>query len=248
VPTLVLSPRHTSDAQALWRAALARGWDVHRLASWRIDDEAASSVEPFLYAEALFGPSLGDGLGVSLLDPSEDWLSTLPERYSRRQITLSTLGAARSLTVPAFIKPPNDKSFAAAIYAPGELPEAFESDMKVLISEPVVFESEFRCFVLDRKVKTFSLYARRGDPCPTGDWTIDESALLAEFTTRLLRDTDVELPRACVLDCGPIEGKGWAAVELNAAWGSGIYSCDPELVLDVVRAATETRKAPPARG
>jgi hypothetical protein len=45
----------------------------------------------------------------------------------------------------------------------------------------------------------------------------------------------VLLPRATVLDIGVIQG--WAVVELNAAWGAGIYGCNPEAVLDVVRYA-----------
>lgn len=34
-----------------------------------------------------------------------------------------------------------------------------------------------------------------------------------------------------------MEGRGWAVVEQNAAWGSGIYGCDPEEVLEVLRFA-----------
>ena len=31
-----------------------------------------------------------------------------------------------------------------------------------------------------------------------------------------------------MIDAGWIAGKGWAVVEQNAAWGAGIYACDPE--------------------
>jgi hypothetical protein len=36
---------------------------------------------------------------------------------------------------------------------------------------------------------------------------------------------------------GLITGRGWAIVEGNAAWGSGLYGCDPASVLPVVRRA-----------
>jgi ATP-grasp domain, R2K clade family 2 len=43
--------------------------------------------------------------------------------------------------------------------------------------------------------------------------------------------------RAVALDVGIIRGRGWAVVELNSAWGAGIYGCDPARVLEVLQAA-----------
>lgn len=240
MPTLILSPRQTDDAQALWRAAIARGWDVVRLKTWKIPDSLSHCSEPFLYVEALFGSSLAEELGVELLNPPEDWLCRLPEKYRRRQIRLATFGEARSLSPAAFIKPPNDKSFPAAVYAPAELPQSFESEMSVLISEPVRFLSEYRCFVLERIVVAFSMYARDGEPS-ADEASASECQQLLAFVSELLVDGAIDLPRAFVVDCGPIEDRGWAVIELNAAWGSGIYRCDPDQVLDVVRAANVTK-------
>lgn len=238
MPTLILTPGYSEDAQALWRAAISRGWDVRRLATWRVPPDVAAAPEPFLYAEALFGPMLAEQLGVRLLDPPEGWLPALPESYRRRSVHLSTLGEARLLPAPAFMKPPNDKSFPAAVYDPGDLPEGFDQQMAVLVSEPVLFLSEFRCFILDRRVRTCSLYARNGEPTPSRDYSEAEAAELHEFVGALLSDGEVDLPRAAALDAGRIEGRGWGVVELNAAWGAGIYACDPNEVLEVVRAAT----------
>lgn len=238
MPTLVLTPRHTADAQMLWKAAVGRGWDVHRLATWRIPGDLRVAPEPFLYVEALFGPTLAEQLGVRLLDPAEDWLPGLPERYRRRAVRLSTLGEARHLAEPAFVKPPNDKSFPAAVYEPGELPAEYDERMPVLVSEPVWFTVEFRCFVLQRSVRAFSLYARDGELTEDAEATDSEVREMRDFTATVLADPQVEVPRACVLDCGMIAGRGWGVVELNAAWGAGIYQCNPDAVLDVVRAAT----------
>ncbi|HNB74240.1 MAG TPA: hypothetical protein PLS70_24185 [Acidobacteriota bacterium] len=41
-----------------------------------------------------------------------------------------------------------------------------------------------------------------------------------------------------VIDVGVISGKGWAVVEANAAFGSGIYGCDPAQVLPVLAEAS----------
>jgi hypothetical protein len=53
----------------------------------------------------------------------------------------------------------------------------------------------------------------------------------------LLGDPAVEIPRAIALDVGRIAGRGWAVVELNEAWASGRYGCDPTLVLPVLQRA-----------
>lgn len=238
--TLILSPRYTEDAQALWRAAIARGWNVERLTRWEAPPHLLlADVDPVLYVESMMGPTLAEQLGLRILEPPVDWLATLPIRYSRRDIQLSTLGEARKLTVPRFVKTPNEKGFPPAVYEHGgKLPEAYDDATQVLTAAPVAFESEFRCFVLDRSVRTFSAYARRGYSRPQA--ILDEAterAQLSQFLDHLLADETVDLPRACVIDVGHIAGRNWAVVELNAACGAGIYDCDPGAVLDVLRAA-----------
>jgi hypothetical protein len=44
----------------------------------------------------------------------------------------------------------------------------------------------------------------------------------------------VNCPPAFVLDVGIIDGRGWAVVEFNECWASGIYACDPHRVLDTL--------------
>jgi hypothetical protein len=57
-----------------------------------------------------------------------------------------------------------------------------------------------------------------------------------QFAARVLQQ-DTSLPHAVVLDVGVIEGRSWAVVEANAAWGSGLYGCDASQVLRVVHRA-----------
>jgi hypothetical protein len=64
-----------------------------------------------------------------------------------------------------------------------------------------------------------------------------ELAEAEAFINAVLSDERVELPRATVIDVGVIAGRGWAVVEQNAAWGSGLYGCDPFHVLEVLRHA-----------
>lgn len=239
MPTLIFTPRHTEDTQALWKAAASQGWQVERLASWHVPEHLRALPEPVLYGEALFGPTLAEQLGLTLLNPPDDWLVQLPYEFRLRQVSLSTLGLARSTVEPAFVKPPNDKSFPAHIYRGSELPAEYPDDMPVLVSEVVRWEKEFRCFILHRSLRTYSLYSRQGELQRDSEFfsSPEEDAGLETFVQRLLADPRVNLPDAIVVDVGIIDGRGWACVESNAAWGAGIYGCNPLRVLDVLQHA-----------
>jgi hypothetical protein len=238
--TLILGPRHTEDSQRLWRAAGRLGWQVERLASWRIPDDLQSVDEPVLYVEALFAPTLAESLGLTLVEPPDDWLPGLAEEYRKRSVRLTTLADARLNPGPAFVKPPNDKSFTAGVYRGPELPDGYPDDMPVLVAEVVAWEKEFRCFLLDRELRTFCVYLRDGVLQKEAGYesTESEDEEVRQFVGTILADNRVSLPKAVVMDVGVIRGRGWAVVELNAAWGSGVYGCDPERVLDVLRAAS----------
>jgi hypothetical protein len=239
MPTLILTPRFTEDAQALWRAATHLGWGVERLTTWRVPNELRSVSEPVLYLESLFGPTLAEQFGLRLLGPTVDWLPRLPEEYRKRRVSLTTLGDARNIAEPAFIKPPNDKSFPARVYRGPDLPEGYDEESSVLVAEVVSWEKEIRCFILDREPRTMSVYLRGGELQREHDFAVsaDEAAEADAFVRAVLADARVDLPRTAVLDIGIIESRGWAVVEQNAAWGSGLYGCDPVQVLEVLRHA-----------
>ena len=225
MPTLILSPRQTEDGQRLWRAASQLGWRVERLASWRIPDDFIDLPEPVLYAEALFAPTLAESLGITLAEPPDDWLPNLPPEYRQRDVRLTTAGAARANPDPAFVKPPNDKSFPAGVYRGAEIPDYVADGEPVLVQDVVEWELEFRCFVLDREVRALSVYLRNGELQKDAGYASsdDEDAAARAFAARVLSDNRVSLPDAVVLDVGVVRGRGWAAVELNSAWGAGLY-------------------------
>jgi len=245
MPTLILTPRFTPDSQALWRAAIKLGWDVERLPSWRIPEHILAAPDPVPYLEGLFAPTLATQFGLRLLEPPVDWLPRLPEEYRKRRVYLTTLGEERVRVEPAFIKPVNDKSFAAKVYTGKDLPTEYDQDMAVLVSEIVSWEKEFRCFILDRKPRTISIYLRSGELQLEHDFaqSDEERAEAQTFIEGVLADPRIELPRATVIDVGIIKERGWAVVEQNAAWGSGLYGCDPEEVLEVLRFAAERDEA-----
>lgn len=250
MPTLVLPPRFTPDTIAVGNAAHAVGWSVERFLSWRLP-EGWRGEDVALYGEPLFAAVVADQLGLILLEPPFDWLTTLPEMYRKRAVRFATLGEARHLRQPTFVKPADDKCFLAGVFPSGvQLPseDLLPGTTPVLIAEPVKWEIEFRCFVLEREVVTLSPYLRYGElaQSPEGHWEDERTDPAGEFAQRVLKDGSVNVPPAVVMDIGIIEGRGWAVIEANAAWGSGIYGCDPEAVLRVVRRACLSREQVPA--
>jgi ATP-grasp domain, R2K clade family 2 len=245
VPVLLLPPRMTGGSQVLQLAALAQGWQVERLANWRppawLRDESL-----VFYGEPLFADVVAGPLGLALLEPSPDWLTLLPSHYLQRTVRSGTLAEARRCTTPAFIKPALDKCFQAGVYASGAaLPDEvtmLPEMTSVLLSEPVTWEIEFRCFVLERTLSTMSAYLREGMlvEAEDGSWPAsDEETTEAEhYIHSVLAEPAVHLPPAVVVDIGRIAGRGWAIIEANAAWGSGLYGCDPDYVLAVLRRAS----------
>lgn len=239
MPTLILSPRYSDDSIKLRRAAVARGWDVMRLAGWRRPEDFEAE-EPVLYGEPPFNAAVAEQLGLTVVEPPEDFLIRLPQVYVKRRVRLTTAAEARTHPGPVFLKPPNRKTFPARVYASGgELPEMSDVD-PVLASEPVDWAAEFRFFVRERRVHACSPYWLLGALARQDDEWIVEPEMAATtrgLVDRLLADPSVELPVAFILDAGVIKDRGAAVVEANEASGAGIYGCDPRDVLEVLRAA-----------
>ena len=108
----------------------------------------------------------------------------------------------------------------------------------MLVSDIVEFTAEYRLHVLDAVVYAGSQYAVHGR-LHLGPPSTEALA----FGADLIAGYGHTLPSAIVVDVGLVEGY-WAVIEANAAWASGAYVADPDLVLDVVlRAASPTASA-----
>lgn len=245
--TLVFSPRANETSQVLSVAAYRRGLLTEHMTGWRVPEGFLLGGPAHLYAGPLFADSVAGDLGIALLEPPEDWLTRLPASAVRRGIRLTTMAEAWTVRAPAFMKPPNDKSFPARVYRDGTQlpgPDAVDASLAVLVSDPIRFGAEFRLYVLDGAVVTASLYAVDGelDIAPL-DAHPHGPAVMA-FAGSLLADIAGTLPSAVVVDVGMAEADGASVpvvIEANAAWASGHYAGEPDAVL-----ATVLRGAGPA--
>ncbi|MET9519757.1 ATP-grasp domain-containing protein [Streptomyces sp. NPDC002994] len=250
---LAVAPQRTPTRELLAVAARRRGMDVEVLPfPGRARAVGRQRRGGHYYGGPVFAAGVADELGVALLEPPDEWLSTLAREFTGREIALATLGAARHLSHPAFVKPPSDKSFPADVYADGSaLPTGPElsPDLPVQISEVVSWAAEFRLYVLDGEVRTGSQYATFGrlDAAPLEGHRHRDAVL--EFAGRLLAACDRTLPSAVVIDVGLLGGStgAWAVVEANMAWFSSCYAADPDRALDVVLRSAGPRSRPTER-
>jgi hypothetical protein len=240
MPTLILSPRFSEDSIFLGHAAVQQKWSVQRLINWHLDG-IEMNAPVAVYGEPLFVQYIAEQLALVALETPDDWLPSLPSRYTNRVIKIKRLGDLVDADFPAFLKSPNDKSFAAKVYAGfADFPAKayLPPETSILLSEPVAWEMEFRCFVHQRKCVTFSIYARNGVVArdANGEWIAsqEEQDGAIRFLEMFLSDSAVAIPRSIVIDIGLIAGRGWSVVEANGVWGAGIYGCEPEKVLRIL--------------
>jgi len=252
---LVTQPRagtSHNEILALQVAAHQKGWDVLPAPpGWRLDDDLIKSgVKGVPYGSQTFCEVIAMQMNWTLKANSFDWLARVPKDFLKRKVEFMTLGEAKKIQETKFIKPADDKVFPAKVYAPGTLivSEVISDDTPTLVSDVVEFDLEYRCFVhTGGIVTTWSNYICYDHIAEPDYWDMVpirysenklDRMLPWEFVQELCRSHIVTAPS--VVDVGRIKGKGWAIIETNQAWASGIYGCDPDGVLDVLEDSCET--------
>lgn len=249
------------EQRAINQAALDAGWEIYKVFSGRELPPTKDVYKYRTYGSIEFTDNVRRHLGykdVFLVEVPESFLVTLPEKWRKRDIDFFFKGeSCDDVYLPKFIKPARGKEFEAKIYKyenVTDLPPILPCN--TLVSEPVNFELEVRCFIRNQRCLTRSPYMLFGNPIEIkepndsyrgalsgvrlSDGTGAEiSYAYGEFGYFLDRFLDeVDLPKTCVVDFGYIvdESKNpwkssWAVVELNNVYSSGLYDCDPAAVL-----------------
>lgn len=249
MPTLLLSRSPQPEAKKLAAVARQLRWNVQWLGR-RHPPTHLQGKDLALYAPTDVALRVAQRHDLALLEPALGILATLPECYTSRQIRFMRLGNAEVLDRPMFVKPADctAKWFDAAVYESGRrilCDDDLSRSTPVLVAPPVEWQNEYRTVVLERRVVAFSPYIRGGWLArdDQGQWplTAHETDALLSFCNAMLADRRVELPPAFVLDVGTITGRGWAVVEMNPIWCSGLLGCDLAAVLPALRRACRRR-------
>ncbi len=220
----------------LERDSVARVWresggDVLRLGKfWNPPELDPTRVR--VYGDDIFCQVLAQKLDLSLVSPGDDFLGHVHKRWLGRDVDIFSLAMARESEFPVFLKSAAPKIFRACVYNDREelnkncvkLPD----DTLTIRSSIVSFMAEARGFILDGVVVDCSIYE--------GSESLSEATSFLESFVK-----ENEIPKTVVLDIGYIENTGWAIIEANASWGSGLNGCAAEKVLPCILNAVESR-------
>jgi hypothetical protein len=230
-------------------AARRRGWPVATLKASSCD--APGDSQWIFYGRTLDAVAVADRFKLALLEPPLDLLSRLPYSLLLRKVEFCAWADIQRVSQPLFIKPadPLDKIFDAGIYHDRNqirTARTVAPDTALLLSEPVEWLSEYRCFILNRKIAAVSPYLSFGRPishAPAASALSSTFAVPSPVAAVCDRLFDaIELPPAFVVDIGLIEDRGWAVVEFNPCWCSNLLSANPAKVLDVLDRACIARR------
>lgn len=252
--TLFLSRTCQPEAEDLATIGRNNDWFINWLPN---DDNSALRTNignVAIYAETDIALQTADSSGLALIEPTFDLLARLPIELTHRHIDYMTLGAAKKLKTKSFIKPADctNKSFEPAVCENGtylRVSSKVPDNTNVLVSEPAMFDIEYRTIVFNRKLVTLSPYIRFGRLARNEDnqWNTSDHELesVHDIVGRLLDNQAIDLPPAFTLDVGLIENRGWAVIEFNPVWCSGFLGCDLTKLIDPLDAVCWNRSTVP---
>ena len=232
---IVLSPNFSEDSLIISNAVINSPYQTMRFGSWNIPESQQENVIA-VYGEDLFTTVVAEQCGFHLIKPKNDWLAHIPYKYTLRTIDYNTFGNIKNIR-NKFIKPVDFKFFPAGVYESTNDIQGFDTiddTIEVFVSDVVNWSIEIRCFIVDRTVLTWSTYVYDGKIHITNQIQQNEEQEMLRFLSHFLSDPAIELPKSVVIDVGFIPNKGWALIEANPVWSSGVYACDPKKVIQAI--------------
>lgn len=233
--TLLIPDKDDIERDAVADAWTKNGGELLRIAKFW-NPPPLSSKDIRVYGNNMFCLILAEKLGLELISPEDDFLIKISKNWTKRRINIMTLSEARNVIFPAFIKSVVPKIFKAEVYDNLRVLEAectqLELTTPVYVSEIVDITAEVRCFILNGKAMTLSMYEGSGN--------LQEAM---DFINSFICSNESMLQNSFVLDVGFINNYGWAVIEANAAWGAGLNGCDAsKAVWSIANASRRIKK------
>ncbi|WP_298517025.1 ATP-grasp domain-containing protein [uncultured Kordia sp.] len=232
---IILSPNFSEDSKIISQAAIDSEFTTIRFGGWNVPTEYQKDVVA-VYGEDLFTTIVAEQCSLKLLKPADDWLASVPTKYTLRNIQYDRFGNIQNVQ-NKFIKPVDFKFFPAGVYTSVEEIQGYstiDATIEVFVSDVVSWAIEVRCFIIDRQLQTWSTYIYNGEIELKNTILENEETEMLSFLNEFLTDKTIDLPKAVVIDVGYISDKGWALIEANPVWSSGVYACNPKKVIDTI--------------
>jgi len=235
---IVLSPNFSEDSLIINEASIQTKYVTKRYGSWNVPEADRQNVIA-VYGEDLFTTVVADQCKFTLVKPALDWLAHIPEQYTLRTIDYDYFHNIQTVQ-HKFIKAVDFKFFPAGVYESVSQIQGYttiDPNIEVFVSDVVDWTIEVRCFVKKRNLQTWSTYMYNRKINIGAQLSQEEEKAMYSFIHHFLEDTEISIPEAIVIDIGYIHNKGWAIIEANPVWSSGVYTCDPIQVIDTIVAS-----------
>ncbi len=227
--TLIVPEKTDSERDQVAQIWQADGGEVLRLGRFW-EPPILNSATARVYGNDTFCLVLAQKLNLNLVTPADDLIFSVPPKYLHRKIEHISLAEAGALSYPIFLKSLIPKQFTSKVYPSFDALQAetrgLEPDTRIIASETVTFVAEARCFILQGKLLTISIYEGTG--------TLEDATL---FINQVLAEPTLVLPQTLVIDIGLLKDNTWCFLEANATWGAGLNGCEPQAVAECLRAS-----------
>lgn len=242
----------TNDLQVVWtKPWLAEDFEGAGISVTRHSTlDPVEQVGPIWWTTEAATWSKKAGFKTNLVAPNyEDFLNLKNEDLIQRNVSWGTVRdyIEFEITDPWFIKPADSKIIIEdspnvgkpmvdePVYWASEAHMAgVPYETMLLLSEPVTFTQEWRCWFDGYYIQDMAMY-RSGNETWDSDWPRDYDIRAALHAAEIGKVVDMP----CVIDVGYTEEYGLELVELNPVWSSGLYSADPAQVYECLKASYE---------
>jgi len=236
LPILLTPEKADPERQEVINAWIKRGGPVKLLGKYWIKDEGLTTRPIAIYGNQTFSLVLEQIYNLHLISPDDSLIAKLDRKWTKRNISLTSVGELNKDKFPVFAKPVIPKLFLAGVFQTlddfKERSKGLSDSEQILVSEIVEISAEARSYIMDATVKDFAIYE--------GSASIEVGInFLKEFVSSNID----QIPRVVVIDLAFNNTLGWFVLEFNACWGAGLNSCNAENVIDCIIEATELPNA-----
>ncbi|WP_299765650.1 ATP-grasp domain-containing protein [uncultured Dokdonia sp.] len=228
---LLLIPNKADiERDAIANTWINNGGEVKRIGKfWEHPDIGTKRVT--IYGIDTFSLVLAQVIGVSLIEPKDEVISELSQKWIKRSIHVLPISNVSESLFPTFIKPVKPKTFKSQVYLSYEEfivgTKGIGSEEEIIQSEILHIDVEVRTFILNNNILDMAIYE--------GTTNLEDAkTFLKDFLTH----HTIDVPNTYVIDLGYNTKDDWFIIEFNSSWGAGLNGCNPDKVIAGIREAT----------
>lgn len=164
---------------------------------------------------------------------SFNWITKLPRKYLQRSVNQMTVKDARNIPIELFLEFEDSSIPNLECKNGSEIPSQVNDELNVLASDPIEWDSKYRCFIRNGTVTTSCCYFMNNkfnDPANYKKVDLAYDFYNPAAFVDTISD-NVKMPTSIVMDVGIIKNKGWAVISTPSIYDCDIFGCDPDMVL-----------------